>query len=581
MPKLMSDDEVMAPKAAAAGKLLSDAEVMGSARPERSVLGSINNVVGGVADAITQGATLGFADELGAGVRAGARHLTDAVGLTEPRGPTIAQVVTGEMTGAPIPQSNYDRSLADIRGRGKQFAEEHPYLSGVGNVLGGLATGLPAAPGVGPAGAAVARSLPATIGRSAATGAGYGAVGGFGSGEGGFGNRLNSAVEGAALGGAFGGAVPAIGGVASRVVSPFQSRLTPEAQRLAGVARTEGIPLSAAQATGSRPLHSLEGFFETHPMTAGTQQAEQQAQRTAFNRAALRHIDETADDLSPEVLDRARQRIGGRIDNLAAQTTLVPDARFAADLAATRTQYSRRLDTMKKPVFDDFVADIDGMMNAGGMPGPTYQSTRSTLSQMAQSAGGSDPYYAAALRALRDTLDKAAERSMPAHLKGDWKDARRQYGNLRTLEKAMSNTTTQAAAGNLQPTQLAQAVGQQHPRGGYARGAGPMNDLSRVGDTFVRGQIPNSGTPERLFWQNLLTNPLGGAAGLGAVIDPVTTAAVTGTALLGPRLAQMAYNTRPVQGYLRNQAAANAGPGLRHGLLSGFAGAAGGGLLGP
>lgn len=561
MPKLMSDDEVTAPKAAAAGKLLSDAEVMG--KPDRSVLGSINNVVGGVADAAAS--AVPFSDEMGAGMRALARGATNLI-----------QGKDADLSGT------YDRALTDIRGRDKQFAEDHPYLSTGSKVLGGLATGLPAAPGVGPAGAAVARSLPATIGRSAAVGAGYGAVGGFGAGEGGLGNRLNSAVEGAALGGAFGGAVPAIGAVASRVVSPFQSRLTPEAQRLSQVARAEGIPLSAAQATGSRPLHSLEGFFETHPMTAGTQQAEQQAQRTAFNRAALRHIDETGDDLSPGVLGRARDRIGGRIDNLAAQTTLVPDARFDADLAATRTQYSRRLDTMKKPVFDDFVADIDDMMDAGGMPGATYQSTRSTLSQMAQSAGGSDPYYAAALRALRDTLDKAAERSMPAHLKGDWKEARRQYGNLRTLEKAMSNTTTQAAAGNLSPTQLALAVGQQHPRGGYARGAGPMNDLSRVGDTFVRGQIPNSGTPERLFWQNLLTNPLTLAGGYaGHALDPTMGLLTMGGALYGPRLAQMAYNTRPVQGYLRNQAAANAGPGLRHGLLSGFAGAAGGGLLGP
>jgi hypothetical protein len=529
-----------------------------AAAPERSALGTVNNFVGGVSDAITQGATLGFADEAGAGVRALVRG-----------GTNLLQGKDADLSG------NYDRALADIRGREKQFAEQHPVASGVGNVLGGVAAGLPRAPVMAPS-----RGRMATIGRSAATGAGLGAVGGFGSAEGGFQNRLNSAVEGATLGAAIGGAIPAAAGVASRVVTPFRNQLTPEAQRLTQVARAEGIPLSAAQATGSRPLHSLEAFFETHPMTASTQQAESQAQRRAFNWAALRRIEESGDDLSPATLSRARDRIGGDLESLAAQTRLKPDAQFTRDLADARAEYSRRLDAMKKPVFDTFADDIEKMMGTGGIPGATYQSTRSTLSKMAQSAGGSDPYFAQALRKLRDTLDDAADRSMPANLKDAWREARRQYGNLRTLEKAMSNTTTQAASGNLSPTQLALAVKQQHPRG-YGFGYGEMNDLSKVGNQFVRSQIPNSGTPERLFWQNLLTNPLSyGATAIGTAIDPWLTAGTIGTTLFGPRLAQMAYNTRPVQGYLRNQVMANAGPGLRHGLLTGFAGAAGGGLLG-
>lgn len=532
--------------------------LLGQAEPNRSLLGSVNNFAGGVSDAITQGATLGFADEAGAGVRALARA-----------GTNLIQGKDADLSG------NYDRALTDIRGREKQFAEQHPTASAVGNIVGGLATGKPTGP-------IAASGVPTTIARSAATGAGMGAVGGFGAGEGGFQNRLNSAVEGATFGGALGAGIPAAAGVVSRVVSPFRNQLTPEAQRLAQVAKTEGIPLSAAQASGSRPLQSLEAFFETHPMTASTQQAESQAQRRAFNWAALRRIEESGDDLSPAVLSRARDRISDQIENLVAQTRVKPDKAFSDDLADAVTEYGRRLDAMKKPVFDTFVSDISDMMSSGGMPGKTYQSTRSTLSQMAQGAGGNDPYFAQALRALRDTLDKAADRSMPDPLKGDWADARRLWGNLRTLEKAMSNTTTQAASGNLSPTQLALAVAQQHPRGGYSRGYGPMNDLSRVGTEFVRPQIPNSGTPERLFWQNLLTNPIGitGAIGAGAAVDPLVGGGGAALALLGPRAAQMAYNTPLIQAYVRNQRLAGASPALRQGLLGGFAGAAGGGLLG-
>lgn len=536
-------------------KLIPDAK---PAAPQRSLVGEMHNIVGGVADAAAS--AIPFSDEMGAGMRALARG-----------GTNLLQGKDADLSGT------YDRALEDIRGRDKQFGEEHPYLSTGGKIAGGLVMGQPSA-GAAPA---VARSIPASIGRGAATGAGYGAVSGFADGEGGFNNRLNSAVEGAQTGALFGAGVPALGGVASRVITPFRNRLTPEAQRLAGVAQSEGIPLSAAQATGSRPLHSLEGFFETHPLTAGAQQAEMQTQRTAFNRAALRHIDETGDDLSPAVMTRARTRIGGEIESLAAQTHVVPDQRFVSDLSDTVTQYGRRLDAMKEPVFKNFVEDIKKMMAAGGMPGATYQSTRSTLSSMAKAASASDPYFANALRDLRKALDDAADRAVPAHLKGAWRKALDQWGNLRTLEKAMSNSATQTASGNLQPTQLMQAVNQQHAGGGYARGLGAMNDLSRVGDEFVRPQIPNSGTPERMFWQNLLTNPFAGATALGTVIDPVTTAAVAGTSLVGPKLAQMLYRTGPVQGYLRNQRMAKVSPELQRGLLSGFAGAAGGGLLGP
>jgi hypothetical protein len=544
------------------------------AAPERSLLGEVNHIVGGVADAAAS--AIPFSDEMAAGVRAGARYLTDNLGITEPRKIGIADLIKREATGQGPPPSNYERALEDIRGRDKQFAEEHPYLSAGGKVAGGLTMGKPTvstawAPAT--VAAPVARSTLSTIARSGVTGAGYGGVSGFADGEGGFQNRLNSAVDGAITGGLFGAAVPAIGGVASRVVSPFRNQLTPEAQRLAAVARAEGIPLSAAQATGSRPLQSLEAFFETHPLTAGKQQMEMQQQRTAFNRAALRHIEETGDDLSPATLTRARARIGGEIENLASQVTVAPDAKFVTDLADTVSQYSRRLDGMKKPVFDTFVDDIKKMMQAGGMPGATYQSTRSTLSSMSNSARNSDPYFAKALRELRKTLDDAADRAMPTHLKGAWRKAHSQWGNLRTLEKAMDNTTTGAAAGNLQPTQLSLNV----------RQGGPMEDLAGVGTSFVRPQIPNSGTPERLFWQNMMTNPVAalGTAGVGASIDPLTTAGVIGAGLVGPKLGQMFYRTPLVQGYVKNQRMAGVAPAVRQGLLSGFAGAAGGGLLGP
>ena len=169
------------------------------APPDRGILGGINNFVGGTADAITQGATFGFADELGAGVRALARGATNLV-----------QGKDADLSGT------YDRSLDEIRGREKQFAEEHPVASVAGNLAGGLLSFRPQLVGAGAVTSApVAQSIPRTLAKATATGAGMGALGGFGAGEGGFENRLSGGLTGAAIGAGLGFGLPAAGGIAN------------------------------------------------------------------------------------------------------------------------------------------------------------------------------------------------------------------------------------------------------------------------------------------------------------------------------------------------------------------------------
>jgi hypothetical protein len=330
------------------------------------------------------------------------------------------------------------------------------------------------------------------------------------------------------------------------------------------VARREHIPLSPAQETGSRPLQVLESVFGTLPQTAHAQRNIQQTQRNAFNRAALERINEGGTEVTPEALNRARQRIGGDIERLAGQTTVQFDPQFQTDLMAMVMRYGQRLDVQRRPIFENFVKDI--VNNGTTLSGPTYQTVRSDLGRLAQNYGGSDPTLAEALRDLRNALDDAAERSMPASLAGQWREARRGWGNLRILEKSVSNSTTQAAAGNLPPTSFAQAVRQQHPRA-YGFGAGEMNDLSRVGTTFVRESIPNSGTPERTMMQNLLTGGLGTTGAAVALMDPVTAGLAAGTWFGVPKVAHWLYNSDPGRWWLTNRTLAGRGPRVTHGLL--------------
>lgn len=352
------------------------------------------------------------------------------------------------------------------------------------------------------------------------------------------GGAVGEATDSPLLGAATAMAVPALAGAGQRLANPVRASLGPEQARLAQVAASEGISLTPAQQTGSRPLAAMESVFGTLPLTSGPQRAIQQGQQTAFNKAALSRAGIDAEQATPEVLSAAAQKLGGQFNDLAAKTTVAFDDDFLKSLNQVSTRYASKLPTNVKPVVDSYVADLAQFTD--GMPGAVYQQARSDLTRQAKATVNSDPMLSNTLRGIRDALDDAAERSLPAEIRQQWQDVRRQYGNLKTIEKAMSNTTAGAAGGDISPTQLSMAVKQA---GNYARGAGDLNELSRVGTAFLRDNVPNSGTAERLMMASLLS---GGAGGIGVGINPLAGAAT----FLAPRAAQMAYNTKPVQNWL-------------------------------
>lgn len=145
----------------------------------------------GLTDQLRQGASLGLADEVGA---AGAGTGGAIVAALRGQNPTDAF------------SKSYDRRLGEIRGTDKTFAADHPVTSTVAQIAGGL----------GPVGSGVkavseAPTVLNAIGQGAKTGAIFGGVNGFGSGEGGFGNRAVGAGVGGAAGAALGAAIPAVG----------------------------------------------------------------------------------------------------------------------------------------------------------------------------------------------------------------------------------------------------------------------------------------------------------------------------------------------------------------------------------
>jgi len=157
-----------------------------------------------VVRSLAQGASFGFADELAAAGDAAVGPLLD---------PLLAKIGLGSTNTSTAPSfgERYDQNLGRERTQDKAFSGEHPYVDVGAKVVGGVGSSAAALP------AALTSKAPSLLGnilKMGGTGAGLGAVAGFGEGEGTEG-RLANALLGGGIGGALGAAAPVVG-VASR-----------------------------------------------------------------------------------------------------------------------------------------------------------------------------------------------------------------------------------------------------------------------------------------------------------------------------------------------------------------------------
>lgn len=362
-----------------------------------------------------------------------------------------------------------------------------------------------------------------------------------------------------AVGTGFGAAGQGVGNALARVARPVQSTLSPEAARLAGVAMREGIPLDAAAQTGSKPLQTLNAVFENLPLTAG-RQAEQAAARSgAFNAAVLRRAGISSDSATPAVLGAQKQALGSQFESIAGRNVVdFNGGTVANDLASVAHEASRRLPNAGSRVTNT----IDDLLNEVGqngvMQGAKYQGWRSELGRLARGNDAEAHYFGQ----VKKALDRAFSSQVSGADAAAWSQASREYGNLKTILNAMGGAGNDAAASNIAPAQLAAALRQAVGREGRALGRGDLDELVRVGQLFVRDQVPNSGTAQRQLMQSLVTGGGGAVVGAGAAgatgndkwQGALYGAGAGAASLLAPRLAQALVQSGPAQRYMTNQA---------------------------
>lgn len=355
----------------------------------------------------------------------------------------------------------------------------------------------------------------------------------------------------ARLAGAIGGAsLPAIG---RRLVTPFP--ISAERAAQVNTLKAEGVKdLTAGQITGRKGLQYLESELGGG---AAANMLERQGEQ--FTAAALSKAGIKANRATPEVINDAFERIGGQFDDLAAKTTVPFDQKLQNQMLNAATDY-QAVSAKAAPAVEEVMnraAEL-ATKNGGVLSGEAYKNLTTRIRELSARSDGATQ---TALGDLRNALDDAVERNMPADFLDQWREARNQYRNMLVLERAATGPGAETAMGIISPSQLRSAtVGQS--RRSYARGKGDFAKLSRAGEALLR-PLPNSGTAPRLRASNagasalsimgaLGGNSVGGAPGMvaGLVLGSAAPSAI-GRGILWS----------PVRSYLTNQAAASA-PGL-------------------
>lgn len=428
----------------------------------------------------------------------------------------------------------YNQSLGDIRGTEKAYEQENPLTSLGLQLGGGLATGLGGA--ATKAGTALTNSLrsgnlAARIGKGAAAGATSGGAYGFGTGEGE--KRLESAGQGALVGGGLGAALPLGGAAFGAGSSLAQKALIPSIERgtaeLAQRAQQFGIPLSLSQVAPSRVRNTVQKVSQELPFSGVGGFEKKQSQ--AWNSAVAKTLGQDSKNLGPTTIQAFRESNSSAFDN-----ALVGQEYNFTNMV--KKDFNSIVDEAKGSIDDGLVKIVQqnadstwDQLKSGRISGEKLSSVRSQLlKRIVNMNDEASPFVSQMI----DKIDDIATAQMPAEKIQSLAQARREWRNFKTLQPLLKKSTD----GNINPTALMDKVASNKfiDASKIATGDDDLVDLARIGKQFM----PKLGGSDT-FQKSALSLGAAGGLGTGAFFNPLIAAKV-GTGLGVNRAFQSLYN---------------------------------------
>lgn len=407
-----------------------------------------------------------------------------------------------------------------------------------GNIAGTIAgTMIPLSAIAKGAGVGSALVNPTTYKAAAAAGALQGALQPTATGES---RALNTGIGAGA--GMLGNAVV---NTVGRLAQPTASVASNAHKKAVSVLESNGIPLDAAQKSGSAVLNRIRSGFKDNPFTAGPHASLMAKQQEGFNRAVLRTMGEDAPAATSQVMGRAEQRINGVFKSVLDRNNVQINDTILNRIGQIQ---SAAVESEKKPVASIANRIVDAVDGEGKISGQVAYGIKKDLDRLASSADSDLAYHA---RQLRGTVMDAINGSLNKADKEAFAKARGQFANMKQIEA----TIDKAGGGDISAARLANVLGQKRNRATSVYGKGPQElvDLAQAGNFLLPDRMPNSGTTARMVGQ-LLPLAVAGSVGGSYYGDHAGAGLGAAAGLLAgryaPRAAQVAMQNPAMSNYI-------------------------------
>jgi hypothetical protein len=481
-------------------------------------------VAAGLIGKLGQGATFGLADEMQAGLFALPRYIGNEI-----RGQEDAS-----LGGA------YDQLLGEQRANLQAAQEQYPIASTGLEVAGAIGTGVAGAgtklgkfvggkiaQGIAPAAVSTAGKL-GNLASRAAIGAGAagtsGALYGAGSGEGEQG-RLQSAKDFGMVGAAIGGALPIAGAGLGAVGAAALPKIDEGLREVGRLAQKYKIPLSVEQLSDSRALKNIQKLSQEAPLSG--QAGFRDKQLTAWNKAVIQTFGGEGDKFTPELADKAFNRLGMQFDALGKGKVVDGNAFYKNinDNILKDTDYKG----MSKEAVDGFNNYLQEKVlpniQNNQIKGEALSKIRADVNKLGRETLNVDSKIL-----YRDLENEIIESLTQGSGKKAFSKTKQQYKNLLAVEPLF----TKEKGGIVSPSLLTGRVNKIYKRAATRGKAGELGDLARVGRSIL-GEAGGSDSTQKIAYLAALTT--GG-------INPASIPAIVG-GLGANRLFQELYNRNP------------------------------------
>jgi hypothetical protein len=326
---------------------------------------------------------------------------------------------------------------------------------------------------------------------------------------------MHQKMNDAMLGSAFGLGGGTLVNVAGRAVSPIVSRAAQELMN-------RGVQLTPGRIAG-RLISRMEDAAKSIPWLGEFVRNANVRSRDTFNVSVINQMLHNIGEVLPpgvnagrEAVDHANTMLEGRYAHLLSDPRMQMqiDHEFVRDMADIRLGVNE-LPADLRPAFDGILMNrvSDRMArNGGGLAGQDLQDVESHLGTLARGYQSSSDEGQRSMGRLisqvREAIRDALERQTPPELSGELRDLNRSYAMFKIIQDASTRRVGAGAEyGVFSPTDLGKAVMAGDPskdKANYARGRAMLQEFSEWGQALLPAKIPDSGTPERWLWTQLM-----------------------------------------------------------------------------